>query len=94
MTGRPAETDAVEAAWRVLAEHGVLVCMPKDKVLDAIEAALDAADAADELAGRCDEPGCDRQATGGFPVRDERRYRFTCHEHGLGEPMRIGGESK
>ena len=29
----------------------------------------------------CDEPGCAREASCGTPVKDERRYVNTCHEH-------------
>ena len=37
--------------------------------------------AADHVTDVCDEPGCDRRATCGFPVDDERGYRRTCFEH-------------
>ena len=37
--------------------------------------------AADHVTDAGDEPGCARQATCGFPVKDERRYRRTCFEH-------------
>jgi hypothetical protein len=38
-------------------------------------------DAIDQVTTACDEPGCTREGSCGFPVDDERRYRRTCFEH-------------
>jgi hypothetical protein len=38
---------------------------------------------ADHITDACDEPGCDREASCGFPVDDERGYRRTCYEHSV-----------
>jgi hypothetical protein len=38
-------------------------------------------DAIDQITTACDEPGCTREGSCGFPVDDARRYRRTCFEH-------------
>jgi hypothetical protein len=38
-------------------------------------------DAIDQVTTCCDEPGCMREGSCGFPVDDDRRYRRTCFEH-------------
>lgn len=35
----------------------------------------------DKVTTACDEPGCIKEGTCGFPVNDERKYRRTCFEH-------------
>ena len=74
------ESDPVAAVARVLRSRGVLAeHVPEDWLLEAIADALDAADAAEEVAQRCDEPGCMRPASCGWP--DGEHYRRTCFEH-------------
>ena len=46
---------------------------------DRMEAAIDAYEEASAACTQCDEPGCEREATCGWPVADG--YRRTCGEH-------------
>jgi len=47
----------------------------RERFIDAI----DAYEAATAIYNQCDEPGCQREATCGFPVEDG--YRRTCGDH-------------
>jgi hypothetical protein len=38
-------------------------------------------DSVDQITTACDEYGCTREGSCGFPVDDVRRYRRTCFEH-------------
>lgn len=91
-TGEAAK-DPIEAGARVVFDHLRRVPAPLDLVPEweatgrstrtliraAMADALDAAVAAQELARRCDEPGCTREASCGFPT--EAGYRRTCADH-------------
>ena len=46
---------------------------------DRMSLAIDAHEAADAACRECDEPGCTREATCGWPVKGG--YRRTCAEH-------------
>ena len=67
---RPAPVASALAAWHATPGNAEPARM--SDAIDAYEAAL-------EIYRRCDEPGCTREGTCGFPVDDG--YRRTCFEH-------------
>jgi hypothetical protein len=69
-TARPDPIASAVAAWEYSAERDPHVRMAE---------AIDAYDAAEAIVRQCDEPGCQREASCGFPV--EGGYRRTCYEH-------------
>lgn len=67
----PDPVDAALDAW--LAGEGI------KSARDRIEAAIEAYEAANFVLARCDEPGCGRESSCGWP--SSRGYRRTCFEH-------------
>ncbi len=74
-------TDPAEAGLAVLRAFGCLVGVPDAEAKEIVSDVLDAAEAAQERANQCDEPGCEKPACLGFPLPDGG-YRRTCSEHG------------
>jgi len=82
-----AKPDPIAAALQAFQPNGepIPVRWP-DTARDAMERAIEAYEAALELCRQCDEPGCTREASCGWPVSGvtgdgSAGYRRTCYDH-------------